>query len=88
MIVLIPDLIEHSSLKELMNLLLLRMEFSSAFMHQESVCATFSAGLSSGCVINVGGEVTHICCVEEGISNPNTRSEAEEGSGMSVAVLK
>ena len=56
-----------------MNVLLLRMEFSSAFMHQESVCATFSAGLSSGCVISVGGEVTHICCVEEGMSNPDTR---------------
>ena len=41
---------------------------------QESVCATYSAGLSSGCVVDVGDEVTHICCVEEGMSNPNTRS--------------
>ena len=24
-------------------------------------------------MVNVGGEVTHICCVEEGMSNPNTR---------------
>ena len=74
MILLIPDLIDRTALKELVNLLLVRMEFSSAFLHQESVCATFSAGLSSACVINVGGETTHICCVEEGMSNPSTRS--------------
>ncbi len=72
-IVLVPDLVDRTFLKELMNVLLLRMEFSSAFLHQESVCATFSAGLSSACVVNVGGEVTHVCCVEEGMSNPNTR---------------
>jgi len=72
-IVLVPDLIDRTFLKELVNVLLLRMEFASAFLHQESVCATFSAGLSSACVVNVGGETTHVCCVEEGMSNPNTR---------------
>lgn len=72
-ILLIPDLVDRSALKELVNVLLQRMEFASAFLHQESVCATFSAGLSSACVINVGGEVTHMCCVEEGMSNPDTR---------------
>ena len=73
MIVLVPDLIDRTFLKELVNVLLLRMEFASVFLHQESVCATFSAGLSSACVVNVGGETTHVCCVEEGMSNPNTR---------------
>lgn len=43
-------------------------------VHQGSVCATYSAGLSSACVVDVGDEVTHICCVEDGMSNPNTRS--------------
>ena len=38
------------------------------------MCATYSAGLSSACVVDVGDEVTHICCVEDGMSNPNTRS--------------
>lgn len=41
---------------------------------QGSVCATYSAGLSSACVVDVGDEVTQICCVEDGMSNPNTRS--------------
>ena len=37
------------------------------------MCATFGAGLSSACVVDMGDEKTHICCVEDGISNPNTR---------------
>ena len=37
------------------------------------MCATFGAGLSSACVVDMGDEKTHVCCVEDGISNPNTR---------------
>ena len=35
-ILIIPDIIERPVLKELMNLLLLRMEFAAAFLHQAS----------------------------------------------------
>ena len=31
----------------------------------------FGAGLSNACVVDMGDEKTHICCVEDGISNPN-----------------
>lgn len=72
-ILLIPDIIDRSHVKEMMNVLLLRMRFARATVHQESVCATFGAGLSSACVVDMGDEKTHICCVEDGISNPNTR---------------
>ncbi|XP_065899738.1 actin-related protein 8-like isoform X2 [Dysidea avara] len=72
-VLLIPDIVDRSHVKEMMNVLLLRMGFARATMHQESVCATFGAGLSSACVVDMGDEKTHICCVEDGISNPNTR---------------
>ncbi|KAL5473103.1 hypothetical protein EMCRGX_G027548 [Ephydatia muelleri] len=72
-VLVVPDMIDRSMFKEFMNILLLRMEFASALLHQESLCATYSAGLSIACVVNVGDERTHICCVEEGVSNPNTR---------------
>ena len=39
------------------------------------MCASYCAGLSSACVVNVGDDVTHICCVEDGMSNPNTIGE-------------
>ena len=35
-ILIVPDIIERPVLKELMNLLLLRMEFAAAFLHQAS----------------------------------------------------
>lgn len=35
-ILLVPDMIDRLALKELMNLLLLRMEFAAAFLHQAS----------------------------------------------------
>ena len=37
------------------------------------MCATYGAGLSTACVVDVGEERTHICCVEDGMSNSNTR---------------
>ena len=43
-ILVVPDIIERPILKELMNLLLLRMEFAAAFLHQAS------HGISTLCV--------------------------------------
>ena len=72
-VLLVSDFIDRAALKEFVNVLLLRLEFAAAFVHQESVCATYSAGLSSGCVVNVGDETIQVCCVEDGMSNANTR---------------
>ena len=40
---------------------------------QESVCATFSSGVGSACVVDVGDQKTSVCCVEDGLSQPATR---------------
>lgn len=44
-------------------------------VHQESVCATFGSGLSSACVVDVGDQKTSLCCVEDGVSHRNSRSD-------------
>ena len=41
---------------------------------QESICATFGAGISTACVIDIGASKTSITCVEEGLILPETRS--------------
>lgn len=46
---------------------------------QESVCATFGVGASSACVVDVGDQKTSICCVEDGISQKNTRLTMDFG---------
>lgn len=37
------------------------------------MCATYGAGVSAACVVDVGEEKTSLCCVEDGMSNANTR---------------
>ncbi|XP_065223415.1 actin-related protein 8 [Planococcus citri] len=72
-VLVIPDVFNRSHARELMNLLLRSMKFGSCFLLQDHVAATFGAGLSYACVVDVGHEKTSISCVEDGISLPNTR---------------
>lgn len=72
-ILIIPDLFCRSDIKALTELLLVDMGFAQACVQQESVCATFGAGLSSGCVVDLGAEKISISCVEEGLILPETR---------------
>ncbi|XP_006631111.2 actin-related protein 8 [Lepisosteus oculatus] len=72
-ILLIPDIYNRQHVKELVNMLLMKMGFSATVVHQESVCATFGSGLSSACVVDVGDQKTSVCCVEDGISHRSSR---------------
>ncbi|XP_064931382.1 actin-related protein 8 isoform X2 [Columba livia] len=72
-ILLIPDIYNKQHVKELVNMILMKMGFSGIIVHQESVCATFGSGLSSACIVDVGDQKTSICCVEDGVSHRNTR---------------
>jgi hypothetical protein len=40
---------------------------------QESMCATFGAGLSSACVIDIGATKTTVACVDDGLLLNETR---------------
>ncbi|KAG1949112.1 actin-related protein 8 [Pimephales promelas] len=72
-ILLIPDIYNRQHVKEVVNMLLVKMGFSAVVLHQESVCATFGSGLSSACVVDVGDQKTSVCCVEDGVSHRSSR---------------
>ncbi|KAL7827600.1 hypothetical protein SRHO_G00333180 [Serrasalmus rhombeus] len=72
-ILLVPDIYNRQHVKEVVNMLLVKMGFSAIVVHQESVCATFGSGLSSACVVDVGDQKTSVCCVEDGVSHRNSR---------------
>ncbi|ELT94986.1 hypothetical protein CAPTEDRAFT_229124 [Capitella teleta] len=78
-ILLIPDIYNRQHIREMFDILLTRLGFSAAFMLQESVCGTFGTGASSACVVDVGDQKTSICCVEDGISQTNTRLTMDFG---------
>ena len=48
------------------------MKFKALLLHQESVCATFGAGVSSACVVDVGGQCTSIGVVDDGFMDWST----------------
>ncbi|KAI5475415.1 actin-related protein 8 [Pseudohyphozyma bogoriensis] len=72
-ILIIPDLYDHVYVREMTDLVLKWMGFKQVCLQQESICATFGAGLSSACVIDIGAKKTSITCVEEGLVLPETR---------------
>eukprot|EP01112_Ceratiomyxa_fruticulosa_P018566 TRINITY_DN5962_c0_g1_i5.p1 TRINITY_DN5962_c0_g1~~TRINITY_DN5962_c0_g1_i5.p1 ORF type:complete len:571 (+),score=123.60 TRINITY_DN5962_c0_g1_i5:643-2355(+) len=78
-VLVIPDLFKKEDVKELISILLRDMRFRAAFVHLESVCATFGAGLTTALVVDIGDTKTSISCVEEGISLPLTRIHMNYG---------
>jgi actin-related protein 8 len=55
------------------------MGFAGILIQQEGVCATFGAGLSSSCVVHLGGDRTTISCVEEGLIITESRMALNYG---------
>lgn len=44
------------------------------FPRQQSPCATFGAGLTSACVVDIGAERTTVTCVDDGLMIAESRS--------------
>ncbi|MCO5552041.1 hypothetical protein L7F22_005551 [Adiantum nelumboides] len=72
-VLVVPDTLDSREIKELLTIVLRDLQFSCAVIHQESVAVTFGTGASSGCVVNIGAQVTSVICVEEGVALPTTR---------------
>lgn len=64
---------------ELIGMLLKSMQFRGVMVQQESVCASFGAGVSAACVVDIGAEITKVACVEDGICIPNSRAVLKYG---------
>lgn len=80
-VLIVPDVYNRTYLRELMYLLLSKMDFGSCFLVQDHVAATFGSGLSYACVIDVGDQKTSVSCVEDGICHPHTRVRLNYGGG-------
>lgn len=80
-VLVVPDVYNRSVLRELVTLLLSRLKFRACFLLQDHVAATFGAGLGYACVVDVGDQKCSISCVEDGISQPDTRVRLGYGGG-------
>ncbi|KAJ7334211.1 hypothetical protein DFH08DRAFT_925855 [Mycena albidolilacea] len=78
-VLVVPDLYERSYVREFANLLLVTMGFKQLCAQQESLAATYGAGLSNACVVDIGAVKTSVACVDEGLIIPDTRLNLSMG---------
>ncbi|KAJ6088752.1 hypothetical protein N7486_010013 [Penicillium sp. IBT 16267x] len=75
----IPDLYEKSYITQVLDMLMREFAFARVCFIQESLAATFGAGFTSACVVDIGAQKTSICCVEEGMCVENSRVNLKMG---------
>lgn len=76
---IIPDLYDRSVVTQALHEFLVEFGFQRVCFLQESVAATFGAGYSISCIVDVGAEKTSICCVDEGMCIENSRINLKYG---------
>ncbi|KAI9440349.1 hypothetical protein H4582DRAFT_1936346 [Lactarius indigo] len=72
-VLVIPDYYDRPYVRDMIQLLLVRMGFKQLCVQQESLAATYGAGISSACVVDIGATTVSIACVDEGMVVPETR---------------
>ncbi|KAG6891193.1 hypothetical protein C0995_008445 [Termitomyces sp. Mi166 len=78
-ILVIPDNYDRTYVREFVNLLLITMGFKQICAQQESLAATYGAGISNACVVNIGATTTSVACVDEGMILSDTRMSLNIG---------
>ncbi|CAK3917877.1 actin-related 8 [Lecanosticta acicola] len=76
---LIPDIYEKNVVSIVLGELIRGFGFSRVCFMQESLAATFGAGFSAACMVDLGAEKTTVCCVEDGMCIENSRINMKYG---------
>ena len=76
---IVPDLYERNYVTQALEMLMRDLGFGKVCFIQESLAATFGAGYTVACVVDVGAQKTSICCVEEGMCIENSRINLKYG---------
>ncbi|KAG1788244.1 uncharacterized protein HD556DRAFT_1434112 [Suillus plorans] len=72
-VLVIPDFHDRAYVREFVNILLVSLGFKQLCVQQESLAATYGAGISSACVVDIGAVNSSIACVDEGLVIPDSR---------------
>jgi actin-related protein len=88
MVIVLPDEQNEEELETWLDMVLKRLGFKRCLLLPESLCATFGAGLSHACVVNLGATETRVTCVEDGILQPQSMTKSPVGSKDVIALLK
>jgi actin-related protein 8 len=75
----IPDLYDKQYVEEALHICMKSIEFKQVCFVQESLAATFGAGYTSACIVDIGAQKTSICCVEDGMLIEDSRINLKYG---------
>ena len=83
---LIPDLYERNYVTFALDSLIRDFGFKRVCFMQESLAASFGAGYSTSCIVDIGAQKTSVCCVEDGMCVEESRINLKYG-GADVTEL-
>ncbi|RDA94309.1 hypothetical protein CP533_3798 [Ophiocordyceps camponoti-saundersi (nom. inval.)] len=75
----IPDLYDKHYVEQMLRSAMTWFEFSKICFVQESMAATFGAGYTQACVVDVGAQKTSVSCVEDGLCIDDSRVNLKYG---------
>ncbi|KAI1212368.1 actin-related protein, ARP8 class [Annulohypoxylon truncatum] len=75
----IPDLYDKKYVEQVLKSCMTWFEFNKICFIQESMAATFGAGYTQACVVDVGAQNTSIACVEDGLCVEDSRVNLKYG---------
>jgi len=78
-VLIIPDLYDKRYVEMMLRSLMVWFKFSRVCFIQESMAATFGAGYTQACVVDVGAQKTSIACVEDGLCMEDSRINLKYG---------
>lgn len=79
-ILVIPDMYSKAYVEQMLQILLVGLGMRHVALIQEGMAATFGAGTSTGCVVDIGATTTTVCCIEQGSVIPNSQVVLSYGS--------
>ncbi|KAJ3942460.1 actin-like protein arp8 [Colletotrichum fioriniae] len=75
----IPDLYDKKYVEQVLRSCMTWFEFNRVCFIQEGMAATFGAGYTQACVVDVGAQKTSITCVEDGLCVEDSRINLKYG---------
>lgn len=77
-VLIVPDLYDKVYVETFIKLLF-QLNFQGVSIIQEGLAATYGAGVTQACVIDIGSKTTKISCIDDGMIIPNSRAVINYG---------
>lgn len=76
---IIPDLYEREYVTQTLEMVMRDMGFGRLAFIQESLAASYGAGYTITCVVDIGAQKTSVCCVDDGMCVEESRINLKYG---------